>query len=263
LGNLTIQRVSVTYPTRKGQVAALHEVSFHVEAGSFVALVGPSGGGKTTLLRTIGGLLSPSGGTITVGGLPPDQARQQRMVSFLFQRPVLLPWRTVLQNVELPLQLFGWTPQQRRETAHRLLNRVGLGGFAHAYPHQLSGGMKQRAALARTLSFAPVVLLMDEPFSALDEMSREHLNRELLHIWATAVPRATVLFVTHSISEAVFLADRVVLLSGHPGTLVGDIPIDLPRPRTAALFTHEPFLRCVALVRRHLFQGAGAVGNEQ
>lgn len=249
---LTIHQLSVVYPTRAGEVPALRNISLAVEAGSFVALVGPSGCGKTTLLRAIGGLIHPTEGHIQLGSLSPNQARQQRIVSFLFQQPVLLPWKTICQNVELPLRLFGRSPSQAREAAHNTLNLVGLGKYASLYPHQLSGGMQQRTALARALSFSPSLFLMDEPFGALDEITRERLNIELLRLWATT--RATVLFVTHSLSEAVFLADRVLLLSEHPGTIVYDTAINLPRPRKAETFEHEAFVRCVADLRAKLAQ---------
>lgn len=248
MSTITIQQVSVTYPTRAGAVTALRDLSVTLAAGSFVALVGPSGCGKTTLLRTVGGLHTTYAGSISLDTCSPQQARLRRMVSFLFQQPVLLPWQTVLQNVELPLRLSGTPRQQRRETAHHVLDLVDLGTYANAYPHQLSGGMQQRAALARALSFHPSVFLMDEPFSALDEMTRERMDTELLRVWSAT--GATVLFVTHSLSEAVFLADRVLVLSGQPGHLVADTHISLPRPRTAALLQDNTFWQHVTKVRR-------------
>lgn len=221
-----------------------------VATGSFVAVVGPSGCGKSTLLRTVGGLVTPATGTVSIGGLSPEQARLRRLLSFVFQQPVLLPWRTALQNIELPLWVSGWPVQQRRETARHYLDLVGLEQFANAFPAQLSGGMQQRVALARALSFKPAVLLMDEPFGALDELTREHLNGELLRIWSTT--NATVLFVTHSLVEAVFLADRILVFSAHPGTLIADMAVELPRPRTVELLDQDVFLRYVAEVRRQL-----------
>jgi NitT/TauT family transport system ATP-binding protein len=248
--DITIQRLSVTYPIRSGNVAALQEVSFSVQSGSFVALVGPSGCGKTTLLRAVGGLLTSYEGTILLGEHTPDEARRKRMISLMLQQSVLLPWLNIRQNVEVPLRIAGRKRKERRSIACHFLETVGLGSFTRAYPHQLSGGMQQRAALARALSFAPAVLLMDEPFGALDEMTREQMNAELLRIWQASRP--TVLFVTHSLSEAVFLADRVIMLSAQPGRVVADTPILLPRPRTVSLFEQDDFLRYVAELRRKL-----------
>lgn len=236
------------YVTRTGHIDALNDITCTIDAGSFVALVGPSGCGKTSLLRTVGGLHASVEGSITLGDMSPEQARQQRLVSSMFQQPVLLPWHTVAQNVALPLRLAGWPRHQRHQTALHLLEQVGLSSFASAYPHQLSGGMQQRVALARALALTPAVFLMDEPFSALDEFTRERLNIELLRVWATT--GATVLFVTHMLSEAVFLADRVLVLSGQPGRLVADVTIPLPRPRTAALLRSDEFWQCVASLKR-------------
>jgi NitT/TauT family transport system ATP-binding protein len=249
--DITIQQLSVTYPIKhRTPLPALEHISFAIPSGAFVALVGPSGCGKTTLLRVVGGLLSPTSGTVTIGTDTPDQARQQRRISLMFQQAVLLPWRTALHNIELPLQVAGMPPQQRRTIAHEFLALVGLGDFAQAYPHQLSGGMKQRVALARALAFQPSVLLMDEPFAALDEMTRERLNSELLRIWTNT--RATVLFITHALAEAVFLADRVMVLSQQPGCIIADMPIPLPRPRTPALLEQAHFWQYVTKLRRML-----------
>lgn len=188
-----------------------------------------------------------------MGGVSSEQARLARLVSFVFQQPVLLPWHTARQNVELPLRLFGWATQRRTEAARQALDVVGLTQFADAYPHQLSGGMQQRVAIARALVFEPAVLLMDEPFGALDEITRERLNSELLHIWSSI--KATVLFVTHALTEAVFLADRVVVFSARPGRTVADMPIRLPRPRTMDLLEQPDFLHYVATIRHHLNRG--------
>jgi NitT/TauT family transport system ATP-binding protein len=249
--DIAINHLSVLFPSGDSTLTALHDVSLTIGAGQFVVVVGPSGCGKSTLLRAVGGLVAPAGGSITVGGLNPDEARLSRRVSFVFQQPVLLPWYTVRQNVELPLKLFGWSRSQRRTAAAEYLDLVGLGDFAGAYPHQLSGGMQQRVAIARALSFEPAVLLMDEPFGALDEITRERLNSELLHIWSSI--NATVLFVTHSLSEAAFLADRVLVLSAQPGRLISDTPVNLPRPRTPDMPTHPDFLRVVAHLRQYLY----------
>jgi NitT/TauT family transport system ATP-binding protein len=171
-------------------------------------------------------------------------------VSFAFQQPVLLPWQNARQNIELPLRLFGWPAERRQAASAHFLDLVGLSRFAESYPAQLSGGMQQRVALARALSFEPAVLLMDEPFGALDEITRERLNVELLRIWSAT--QATVLFVTHSLTEAAFLADRVLVLAPHPGRILAEVPIPLPRPRTSDLLEQEAFLRCVSELRRQL-----------
>ena len=247
---ITIERLSVSYPTGAGPFLALQDLCCTIAGGTFVALVGPSGCGKSTLLRTLGGLVRPSAGTVAIGGHDPAAARAAHLVSFAFQQPVLLPWQTARQNIELPLRLFGWPARRRRAAAAHFLDLVGLSRFADSYPAQLSGGMQQRVALARALSFEPAVLLMDEPFGALDEITRERLNVELLRIWSAT--RATVLFVTHSLSEAVFLADRVLVLAPHPGRILADVPIALPRPRTTALLEQTAFLRCVGELRRQL-----------
>jgi NitT/TauT family transport system ATP-binding protein len=250
---ITIHDLHVSYATKQGKIAALHRFSLSIEPGSFVAVVGPSGCGKTTLLRTLGGLVAPDMGHITIGGYAPPDARDRRMISLLFQRAVLLPWKTALDNVALPLRLFGWPSSRCKERAFELLTLVGLQDAATRYPHQLSGGMQQRVALARALSFEPSVLLMDEPFSSLDEITRERMHLELMHIWANT--RATTLFVTHSLAEAVLLADRVVVMSNQPGTLLDDVPIPFSRPRTAEIFVHDDFLRTVAELRRLLAKG--------
>jgi NitT/TauT family transport system ATP-binding protein len=248
--DIAIEHLRVTFPTASGPLVALHDISCSAQAGEFVALVGPSGCGKSTLLRAVGGLIAPDAGSITIGGQSPEQARLARLVSFVFQQPVLLPWNTARQNVELPLRLAGWDRQRRREAAHYFLDLVGLSRFVDAYPHQLSGGMQQRVAIARALSFEPAVLLMDEPFGALDEITRERLNVELLHIWSQR--RVTVLFVTHSLSEAAFLADRVIVLSAQPGRVIADNEMRLPRPRSADLLADTDFLARVAMLRQQL-----------
>jgi NitT/TauT family transport system ATP-binding protein len=240
----------VAYPTKQGAIPAIQNITYSIEAGSFIGLVGPSGCGKTTLLRVVGGLISTYEGTMTVGGVTPDEARRKRKVSFMFQRPVLLPWKTVQQNVELPLRLSGYSRQHRKDIADHFLDIVGLNHVANGYPHQLSGGMQQRVALARALCFEPEILLLDEPFSALDEMNRERLNIELLRIWETT--RVTVMFVTHALSEAVFLADRVLVMSDHPGRLIAEVMISLPRPRSADILEQPVFLHFVTQVRHAL-----------
>jgi NitT/TauT family transport system ATP-binding protein len=247
---ITIRNLTVSYTAGATPLVALQDLSCQIAGGTFIALIGPSGCGKSTLLRTLGGLIEPTSGSISIGNHNPPAARAARMVSFAFQQPVLLPWYTARQNIELPLRLFGWPVPRRRDAATHFLDLVGLSRFADSYPSELSGGMQQRVALARALSFEPAVLLMDEPFGALDEITRERLNIELLRIWSAT--QATVLFVTHSLAEAAFLADRVLVLATHPGRILADMPIRLPRPRTAELLEQEAFLRCVGELRRQL-----------
>lgn len=249
---IELERVSKVYRSGSGQVVALADLSLSVAAGEFIALIGPSGCGKSTMLRLIADLEQPSSGTVRVNAKTPRQARLDRDYSMVFQAPVLYEWRTVRQNVELPLEIMGYPPAERRERAMRLLRLVGLGEFGEAYPHQLSGGMQQRAALARALSVEPSILLMDEPFGALDEITRERMQTELLRLWFHADPRPAVIFVTHSISEAVFLADRVAVMSPRPGRVRCVIPIALPRPRPVTTRETTAFFHLVTTVREAL-----------
>ncbi|MFV9504288.1 MAG: ABC transporter ATP-binding protein [Oscillochloridaceae bacterium umkhey_bin13] len=249
---IEFERVSKIYASGAGPVTALHEVSLQIGAGEFIALIGPSGCGKSTLMRLIGDLEQPSSGNLRVKAKSPAQARRDRDYGIVFQAPVLYEWRTISRNVELPLEIMGRTKAERHERSQSLLRMVGLGEFGDAYPHQLSGGMQQRASIARALSFAPSILLMDEPFGALDEITRERLQLELLSIWATAEPRPTVIFVTHSIPEAVFLADRVVVMSPRPGRVQRIVPVDLPRPRSFETREEQQFFALVTEVRECL-----------
>lgn len=249
---IEFERVSKTYQSGAGPVTALKDVSLSIAPGEFIALIGPSGCGKSTLMRLVGDLDQPSDGVVRVNGKPPEQARRDRDYAIVFQAPVLYEWRTIRKNVELPLEIMGKPAADRRERAVSLLRMVGLGDFLDAYPHQLSGGMQQRASIARALSFQPTVLLMDEPFGALDEITRERLQLELLAIWAGSTPRPTVIFVTHSIPEAVFLADRVVVMSPRPGRVQRVVSIDLPRPRTFDTRENPRFFTLVTQVREHL-----------
>ncbi|GAB3143050.1 ABC transporter ATP-binding protein [Micromonospora sonneratiae] len=223
-----IRNVSQIYRTRAGDVEALRDVSLEVADGEFVAIVGRSGCGKSTLLRLVAGLQSATSGEITVGGTPIHSPR--RDIGFMFQRPALLPWRSVLDNVLLPTEVFGLDRREARQRAHELLELVGLTGFEKRLPHELSGGMQQRVSLCRALIQQPRVLLMDEPFSALDALTRADLSVELQRLQMKHA--ATVLFVTHSVDEAVLLADRVVVLSPRPGRLHKIINIDVARPRS-------------------------------
>jgi NitT/TauT family transport system ATP-binding protein len=241
--------VSMTFAGAQA-VHALDGVSLSIRPGEFVSLIGPSGCGKSTLLRLIGDLLPPSSGTITVNGKTPRQARLSREYGIVFQQPVLYEWRTVMQNVQLPLEVMRVPRGEQRERAATLLDLVGLTEFAERYPWELSGGMQQRVSIARALSFKPSVLLMDEPFGALDEMTRERLNRELLNIWSET--NTTIVFVTHSVAEAVFLSDSIVVMSPRPGRIETVVQVDLPRPRDAELRNASAFFNLVAEVRHHL-----------
>lgn len=249
-----VRGLSLTYETADGPVYALADVDLQVAEGEFVSFIGPSGCGKTTLLRVVADLEQASGGTVTVNGLPPEEARLGRAYGFIFQAPALYPWRTIARNVELPLEIFGVPKAERRERARRYLELVNLGGFAGKYPWQLSGGMQQRASIARALSFDPKLLLMDEPFGALDEIVRDHLNGELLRIWAKT--GKTILFVTHSIPEAVFLSTRIVVMSPRPGRIIDVIDCGaLGTERRLEIRETPEFLRIAHRVREGLRAG--------
>ena len=244
---VVFDRVAMVFrgPDAHGDVQALGGIDLTVGEREFVSLIGPSGCGKSTLLRVIADIIAPSAGSASINGRPPLSARLGREIGFVFQDPALLEWRRILGNVALPLELAGVIRAERESRAMELIDLVGLKGFEAAWPRQLSGGMKQRAAIARALATRPRVLLMDEPFGALDQITRDRLNMELVRISETT--QATVLFVTHSIREAVLLSDRVVVMSPRPGRIVADIAIDLPRPRSLAT-REDP--RYADLVRR-------------
>jgi NitT/TauT family transport system ATP-binding protein len=240
---IRLNGVSRTFAGRSGTVEALREIELDVADGEFVAVLGRSGCGKSTLLRMIAGLLPTTAGEIRVSG--ERVTRPRRDIAMMFQRPALLPWRTVLDNVLLPVQIFGWRKSAHRARAHELLELTGLAGFEKRLPHELSGGMQQRVALCRSLIANPGVMLMDEPFSALDALTREELSGELQRIHMNN--GATILFVTHSIDEAVLLADRVVVLSPRPGRIREIIDIKIPRPRTLGRTAHlAEVARCSA-----------------
>ncbi len=223
---VAISNVSKVFNHGKpNEVHALEDISLTIDEGSFVSLIGPSGCGKSTLLRLIGALTHPTDGDVRVNGKSADQARLDRDYGMAFQTSGLFKWRNVTENVELPLQLMGWSKTERKERAAEMLDLVKLGEFGDHYPHELSGGMRQRVAIARALSFRPSLLLMDEPFGALDEMTREHMQTELLDIWKKT--GKTIVFVTHSIPEAVFLSQRVIVMSPRPGRISSDISVDL------------------------------------
>jgi NitT/TauT family transport system ATP-binding protein len=233
-----------------GSTIALQGIDLDISAGAFVSLIGPSGCGKSTLLRVVADLVQPTAGTVVVNGKPASQARLDRDYGMVFQAPVLFDWRTVEANVRLPLEIMKGAAPDRDRRVREMLELVELGGFARHYPHQLSGGMQQRVAIARALAFQPAILLMDEPFGALDEMTRERLNAELLRIWEQT--RTTIVFVTHSIPEAVFLSTRVVVMSARPGRISRVIEIDLPYPRTDQTRESEPYFALVTEVRESL-----------
>jgi NitT/TauT family transport system ATP-binding protein len=248
---ISVDRVSKIY-AGSNTVTALRDVSLEIAPGEFIALIGPSGCGKSTLMRLIGDLEQPSSGAIQVKGKSPRQSRLDRDYGIVFQAPVLYEWRTVRKNVELPLEVMGFAGSERQARARAMLQLVGLGDFGEAYPWQLSGGMQQRVSIARALAFNPSILLMDEPFGALDEMTRERMQSELLNIWGDTGTGTTIIFVTHSISEAVFLSDRVVVMSPRPGRIDRIVPIDLPRPRDITTRESPHFFELITQVRESL-----------
>jgi NitT/TauT family transport system ATP-binding protein len=238
--------VAKTYRTRDGEpLVALKDISFAVAPRQFVSIVGASGSGKTTLLNILAGLIPKSAGEIRIRGVPVEGP--QADIGYVFQQAVLLPWRTVIENLMLPVEVMGLPRPESRTRALALLDLVGLGGFAERYPYELSGGMQQRVAIARALVYDPALLLMDEPFGALDAMTRESLNLELLRIWHER--RKTVVFVTHSIPEAAFLADRVVVLTPRPGRIADIVEVDLPRPRHLDMMQTDQFGRYTSRIR--------------
>jgi NitT/TauT family transport system ATP-binding protein len=239
----------------QGGVVAIRGIDLEIGEREFVSLIGPSGCGKSTLLRIIGDLIQPSRGEVTVKGKTAHRARLGRDYGIVFQDAVLFDWRTVAKNISLPLEMMGWDRRRRAERVKELVDLVELGGFEDHHPWQLSGGMQQRVSIARALSFDPALLLMDEPFGALDEMTRERLNLELLRIWEAS--GSTVVFVTHSISEAVFLSTRVVVMSARPGQIVGIVDVDLPQPRTTETREEPRFAELIREVRQLLRKGGG------
>jgi len=250
---ISVQDLSLTFNTGDGPVYALSKVDLTIDEGDFVSFIGPSGCGKTTLLRVIADLERPTSGAIKVNGLTPEQARLGRHYGYVFQAPALYPWRTIERNVMLPLEVMGFPAAERRERAARNLELVNLKGFEKKFPWQLSGGMQQRASIARALSFDPKLMLMDEPFGALDEIVRDKLNDQLLHLWRTT--RKTVVFVTHSIPEAVYLSTRIVVMSPRPGRIIDIIDCDFPRDRTLDIRETPEFLAVAHRVRDGLRAG--------
>jgi NitT/TauT family transport system ATP-binding protein len=242
--------ITVRFTTERGTVTALDGISLAIAPGSFLTLLGPSGCGKSTLLRVIADLAMPNAGNVSVLGGPPETARRNRDIGFVFQDAALLPWRTALQNVELPLEVGGAAARPGNRSPAELLKLVGLEGWENAYPHELSGGMRQRVAIARALVSGPKLLLMDEPFGALDEITRDRLNEELLGVWEST--GTTIVFVTHSIYEAVFLSQQVLVLAARPGRVRQLVNIDLPSPRRLAMRETPEFVRLAGELRRIL-----------
>jgi len=250
---VSLRQVGRTFAA--GNVVALEAIDLEIQPREFISLIGPSGCGKSTLLRIIGDLIQPSSGEVVVNGKTAHRARLDRDYGIVFQDAVLYDWRTVARNIALPLELAGWDRARREQRVGEMLQLVELTGFEKRHPWELSGGMQQRVSIARALSFSPALLLMDEPFGALDEMTRERLNAELLGIWAET--GSTVVFVTHSIAEAVFLSTRVAVMSARPGRITQIVPIDLPQPRTQATREDPSFFELVTRVRAALHGGSG------
>jgi NitT/TauT family transport system ATP-binding protein len=244
---------NVTKTFAAGGVTALEAIDLDVQPGEFVSLIGPSGCGKSTLLRIVGDLAQPTSGEVVVNGKSARQARLDRDYGIVFQDPVLYDWRTVAKNIAMPLELLGWDRSKRAARVAEMIELVELQGFADHHPWQLSGGMQQRVSIARALSFNPALLLMDEPFGALDEMTRERLNSELLRVWDAS--GSTTVFVTHSIPEAVFLSQRVVVMSRRPGRIAAAVDVDLPHPRSADTREEPHFFELVTAVRDRLREG--------
>jgi NitT/TauT family transport system ATP-binding protein len=250
---IEISGLSLRFDTGDGPVHALSDISLRIGSGEFVSFIGPSGCGKTTLLRAVADLESPTSGSIRVNGMSPREARATRAYGYVFQAPALYPWRTVARNIALPLEIMGFSRTERETRVAKGLELVNLSGFGGKYPWQLSGGMQQRASIARALSFDPDLLLMDEPFGALDEIVRDMLNQQLLRLWD--VTGKTVLFVTHSIPEAVFLSTHIVVMSPRPGRIHDVIECNFPRDRALDIRETPEFLAVANRVRQGLREG--------
>jgi NitT/TauT family transport system ATP-binding protein len=250
---IEINGLSLRFDTDDGPVQALSDVSLRVARGEFVSFIGPSGCGKTTLLRAVADLETPTSGTIRVNSLSPREARANRAYGYVFQAPALYPWRSVARNIALPLEIMGFSKAEREARVAKGLELVNLSGFGAKYPWQLSGGMQQRASIARALSFDPDLLLMDEPFGALDEIVRDMLNQQLLRLWD--VTGKTVLFVTHSIPEAAFLSTHIVVMSPRPGRICDVIKCNFPRDRALDIRETPEFLAIANRVRQGLREG--------
>ncbi|MAY31537.1 MAG: sulfonate ABC transporter ATP-binding protein [Rhodovulum sp.] len=247
------QNVDLTFETNDGPVHALSDVNLQINKGDFVSFIGPSGCGKTTFLRCVAGLETPTGGQLTVNGLSPDEARKARSYGYVFQAAGLYPWRTIAGNIKLPLEIMGFSKAEQDKRVERVLDLVELSGFARKYPWQLSGGMQQRASIARAIAFDADILLMDEPFGALDEIVRDHLNEQLLDLWART--EKTIGFVTHSIPEAVYLSTKIVVMSPRPGRITDVIDSPLPKERPLSIRDSAEFLEIAHRVREGLRAG--------
>jgi len=245
--------LSLTFQTNDGPVHALKDVDLTIDKGDFVSFIGPSGCGKTTLLRVIAGLEHPTAGAISVNGMTPDEARTNRAYGYVFQAAGLYPWRTIAGNVKLPLEIMGYSKAEQGERVEKVLELVDLAGFGKKFPWQLSGGMQQRASIARALAFDADILLMDEPFGALDEIVRDHLNEQLLKLWANT--QKTIAFVTHSIPEAVYLRTKIVVMSPRPGRISDVIDSPLPRARPLEIRDSKEFIEIAHRVREGLRAG--------
>lgn len=250
---ISAKGLDLTFQTNDGPVHALKGVDLDIQKGEFVSFIGPSGCGKTTFLRCIAALETPTGGSLTVRGVSPEEARKSRSYGYVFQQAGLYPWRTIAGNIKLPLEIMGMTKAEQNERVDRVLELVDLSGFAKKFPWQLSGGMQQRASIARALSFDAEILLMDEPFGALDEIVRDHLNEELLRLWART--NKTIGFVTHSIPEAVYLSTKIVVMSPRPGRIIDVIESTLPRERPLDIRETPEFLAIAHRVREGLRAG--------
>ena len=245
--------LNLVFQTNDGPVHALKDVNLTINRGEFVSFIGPSGCGKTTLLRAIAALETPTGGTLTVNGMTPDKARQARAYGYVFQAAGLYPWRTIAGNIKLPLEIMGYSKSDQDARVARVLELVELAGFGRKFPWQLSGGMQQRASIARALAFDADILLMDEPFGALDEIVRDRLNEELLQLWART--QKTIAFVTHSIPEAVYLSTKIVVMSPRPGRITDIIDSPLPRERPLDIRDSREFIEIAHRVREGLRAG--------
>ena len=252
---VSAEHLSLTFETNDGPVHALSDVTLDIAEGEFISFIGPSGCGKTTFLRVVADLETPTGGTVTVNGMTPAQARLSRAYGYVFQAAGLYPWRSIARNVALPLEIMGIPKRERKQRIDRVLSLVDLEGFGGKFPWQLSGGMQQRASIARALAFDADLLLMDEPFGALDEIVRDRLNEELLHLWDRT--GKTILFVTHSIPEAVYLSTRIVVMSPRPGRVTDVIDSPLPKERPLDIRESPAFLEIAQRVREGLRAGHG------
>ncbi|MFO6465396.1 ABC transporter ATP-binding protein [Jannaschia sp. KMU-145] len=253
---ISAQSLDLVFPAPDGPVHALSDITLDIAEGEFVSFIGPSGCGKTTFLRCVAALETPTGGTLTVNGMTPDEARRARAYGYVFQAAGLYPWRTIGKNVTLPLEIMGYSKADRTARMEEVLELVELGNFANKYPWQLSGGMQQRASIARALAFDAPILLMDEPFGALDEIVRDRLNEELLALWARTTK--TTLFVTHSIPEAVYLSTKIVVMSPRPGRITDIIDSPLPKERPLDIRDSPEFLAIAHRVREGLREGMEA-----